>query len=501
MTASAMSDRFRRAIQSDDLTTAKRIFDRMTTQSEVASGSSSHGNNIKFDIRNQASQPNSIHDLSSSHSFGHTYGQNHHYHQGNDANSMHSTEALGNCLALSAAQFNTAKQSRVRERNRESVRIKSSLAIAVENGASIELIQWLLEMGHERGDFSRDIRGCTAVSLAAQNNRTDVIEACCIDAVAHAATLHHQRSLMYYGFRNNMNAYYEDGDDELEGDDRNSNASAEGDRSEGDLSPALTLVTAAASTPSRRPSPSPLYLARTDRIMDGKEMKEETLKADHEGDDAKSSAGGSSEMDDIVGVTITRLLDCPDELGRTALSLASMKGHEDVVRLLLELGATLDLGDFEGNRPLHYASAYNQLIVVQLLIERGCTFAAKNVLGFTAADYAWNASLKSALEAFARAQFDVQRVRIRRKGGGRNEDSPPYLRQQTQQSNGKAGNAPSQHDHTHSEKAKAAQSPSISKSLGLFPAQLPHSSPDTSLPSSPQPPSQPKLTTHLRELF
>lgn len=496
MTASAMSDRFRRAIQSDDLTTAKRIFDRMTTQSEVASGSNSHNINIKFDIRNQASQSNSLHDPSSSHSFGHTHTQHHHHHQVNDIHSMHSTEALGNCLALSATQFNTARQSRVRERNRESVRTKSSLAIAVENGASIELIQWLLEMGHERGDFSRDIRGCTAVSLAAQNNRTDVIEACCIDAVAHAATLHHQRSLMYYGFRNNMNAYYEDGDDELEGDDRNSNSSVEGD-----LSPALTLVTAAASTPSRRPSPSPLYLARTDRIMDGNEMKEETLKAENEVDDAKSSAGGSSEMDDIVGVTITRLLDCPDELGRTALSLASMKGHEDVVRLLLELGATLDLGDFEGNRPLHYASAYNQLIVVQLLIERGCSFAAKNNSGFTAADYAWNASLKSALEAFARAQFDVQRVRIRRKGGGRNENSSPYLRQQAQQSNGKVGSTPSQHDHTHTEKAKTAQSPSISKSLGLFPAQLPHSSPETSLPSTPQPPSQPKLTAHLRELF
>ncbi|MCO5589537.1 hypothetical protein L7F22_043505 [Adiantum nelumboides] len=499
MAASSMSDRFRRAIQNDDLTTAKRIYDRMLRQSEVVGGSS--GGDIKFDIRNQASQPNSIYDPSSSSSNSHGHTHIHHHHQMNDIHSMHSTEALGNCLALSAAQFNTAKQSRVRERNREAVRVKSSLAIAVENGASIELIQWILEMGHERGDFSRDIRGCTAVSLAAQSNRTDVIEACCIDAVAHAATLHHQRSLMYYGFRNNMKAYYEDGDDDLEGDDRNSNGSGEGNQSDGELSPALTLVTAAASTPSRRPSPSPLYLARTDRIMDGKEIKEDSLKAEHDLDDGKSSAGGSSEMDDIVGVTITRLLDCPDELGRTALSLASMKGHEDVVRLLLELGATLDLGDFEGNRPLHYASAYNQLIVVQLLIERGCSFATKNVLGFTAADYAWNASLKSALEAFARAQFDVQRVRIRRKGGGRNEDAPPYLRQHAPQTNSKVVNTPSQQDHTHNEKAKSVQSPSISKSLGIFPAQLPQSSPETSLPSSPQPPSQPKLTSHLRELF
>lgn len=495
-----MSDRFRRAIQDDDLMTAKRVYDRMIAQSE------SNSSHFKFDIRNQASQSNNTYDITSAYSYGHTHAHHHnhhhHHHQINEIHSMHSTEALGNCLALSAAQFNTAKQSRVRERNREAVRVKSSLAIAVENGASIELIQWLLEMGHERGDFSRDIRGCTAVSLAAQNNRTDVIEACCIDAVAHAATLHHQRSLMYYGFRNNMNAYYEDGDDEIEGIDRNSNASAEGDRSDGDLSPALTLVTAAASTPSRRPSPSPLYLARMDRIMSGKEMKEETIKTDHEIDDGKSSAGGSSEMDDIVGVTITRLLDCPDELGRTALSLASMKGHEDVVRLLLELGATLDQGDYEGNRPLHYAAAYNQLIVVQLLIERGCVFAAKNLLGFTAADYAWNTSLKSALEAFARAQFDVQRVRIRRKGGGRNEETPSHLRQQQiSQSNGKIGNPPSQSDHSHGDKAKNAHSPSVSKSVGLFPAQLPHSSPETSLPSSPQPPSQPKLASHLRELF
>ena len=45
-------------------------------------------------------------------------------------------------------------------------------------------------------------------------------------------------------------------------------------------------------------------------------------------DDEAASIGGSSEMDDIVGVTIQRLVDCPDELGRTGLALASMKGYE-----------------------------------------------------------------------------------------------------------------------------------------------------------------------------
>lgn len=50
---------------------------------------------------------------------------------------------------------------------------------------------------------------------------------------------------------------------------------------------------------------------------------------------------------------------------------------------------------------------------MQLLIERGCSFAVKNSAGFTAADFAYTHSVKAALEAFGRAQYD-NRKRQRR---------------------------------------------------------------------------------------
>lgn len=465
MASASLSDRFRRAVQSDDLPSAKRIFERATGQSESSSTS--------FDIRNQTMMPSHTSaSLYASHTHRAAGGAAYHPYSTQHARPFHSEEALGICTALSASQYNTARQSRIRERNREANRAKSSLALAVESGASMEMIQWLLNMGHEQGDFSRDTRGCTAVSLAAQYNRTDVIEACCIDAVAHAATLHHQHSLIY-GYPINLNALEDEEDEENVDDDQASG-------SDGGLSPALTLVTAAASTPSRRPSPSPISL----HITDGTSVDHSGQPKNVDGDD-KSSAGGSSELDDIVGVTIQRLLDCPDELGRTALALASMKGHEASVRLLIDLGATIDLGDYEGNRPLHYASAYNQLIVVQMLIERGCSFAVKNVLDFTAADYAWNLSLKSALEAFARAQFDVKRIRGRNNAGA-TSPAPPSTALHAVTHGGSV-----EHEPGH----KPAAFSSTSNAIGLFPATLRPT--EASLPPSPHL----KLSAQLRDIF
>ncbi|KAN0065915.1 hypothetical protein ACQY0O_001048 [Thecaphora frezii] len=98
---------------------------------------------------------------------------------------------------------------------------------------------------------------------------------------------------------------------------------------------------------------------------------------------------------------------------RTALHLACIKGHEDVARQLLDVGAPIDLADREGNTALHCASAWGHLSLVQLLIERGCVFAAQNHEGFTAADFAFTHNVKAALEAFGREQFE-SRKRTRR---------------------------------------------------------------------------------------
>ncbi|EPQ59483.1 ankyrin [Gloeophyllum trabeum ATCC 11539] len=84
------------------------------------------------------------------------------------------------------------------------------------------------------------------------------------------------------------------------------------------------------------------------------------------------------------------VLDWANSRGRTALHVASLRGNEELVRMLLDLGADYDLADNEGNTPLHYASAWGHIPIVQLLIERGCHYLARNNDGFDAADYAYS---------------------------------------------------------------------------------------------------------------
>ncbi|KAF9268104.1 ankyrin [Marasmius fiardii PR-910] len=92
--------------------------------------------------------------------------------------------------------------------------------------------------------------------------------------------------------------------------------------------------------------------------------------------------------------------------GRTALHVAALKGNEELVRMLCDLGAELNMSDNQGNTPLHYASAWGHLPVVQLLIERGCQYAAKNEEGFTPSDYAYSVLTRDALQEAARIQFE-----------------------------------------------------------------------------------------------
>ncbi|KAG9119878.1 hypothetical protein FRC07_004884 [Ceratobasidium sp. 392] len=47
------------------------------------------------------------------------------------------------------------------------------------------------------------------------------------------------------------------------------------------------------------------------------------------------------------------LLDWPNVQGMTALHQAALKGNEEFVRMLLDLGADFDLPDQQGNTPLH----------------------------------------------------------------------------------------------------------------------------------------------------
>ena len=65
-----------------------------------------------------------------------------------------------------------------------------SLVIAIKNNADVELVRWLIEMGHEREDPSVDADGNTVLHLATLYDRSDIIYAYSTYTTSHvAATL------------------------------------------------------------------------------------------------------------------------------------------------------------------------------------------------------------------------------------------------------------------------------------------------------------------------
>ncbi|KAH7916167.1 ankyrin repeat-containing domain protein [Hygrophoropsis aurantiaca] len=158
-------------------------------------------------------------------------------------------------------------------------------------------------------------------------------------------------------------------------------------------------------------------------------------------------APGPSELD-LLGASLRMarlyydrydwILDWSNVQGRTALHLAALKGNEELVRMLCDLGADFDLSDNKGNTPLHYASAWGHIPIVQLLIERGCQFAARNNEGYTASDYAYSFNTRDTLQNAARMQFETNKktrrlvfqqaaARGNEMGGGLPMDMPPLV--------------------------------------------------------------------------
>ncbi|KAH7930750.1 ankyrin [Leucogyrophana mollusca] len=160
-----------------------------------------------------------------------------------------------------------------------------------------------------------------------------------------------------------------------------------------------------------------------------------------------SYAPGPSDLD-LMGAALRMarlyydrydwILDWSNVQGRTALHLAALKGNEELVRMLCDLGADFDLSDNKGNTPLHYASAWGHIPIVHLLIERGCQFAARNNEGYTASDYAYSFSTRDTLQSSARIQFETNKktrrlvfqqaaARGNEMGGGLPIDMPPLV--------------------------------------------------------------------------
>ena len=77
-----------------------------------------------------------------------------------------------------------------------------------------------------------------------------------------------------------------------------------------------------------------------------------------------------------------------DDWSRAALHLASINGHLEIVKLLLESGANVHIKDKGDQTALHLASRNGHLEIVKLLLESGANVNIKDKNGQTALHYA-----------------------------------------------------------------------------------------------------------------
>ncbi|XP_031790708.1 E3 ubiquitin-protein ligase MIB2 isoform X3 [Piliocolobus tephrosceles] len=93
--------------------------------------------------------------------------------------------------------------------------------------------------------------------------------------------------------------------------------------------------------------------------------------------------------------------------GRTALQVAAYLGQVELVRLLLQARAGMDLPDDEGNTALHYAALGNQPEVARVLLNAGCRADAINSTQSTALHVAVQRGFLEVVRALCEHGCDV----------------------------------------------------------------------------------------------
>jgi ankyrin repeat protein len=67
-----------------------------------------------------------------------------------------------------------------------------------------------------------------------------------------------------------------------------------------------------------------------------------------------------------------------DRDGRTPLFIGVMKGHSDVINLLLSNGADVNAGDNNGETALHFAARFFQVTAAEQLLAAGASVGARD---------------------------------------------------------------------------------------------------------------------------
>jgi len=95
---------------------------------------------------------------------------------------------------------------------------------------------------------------------------------------------------------------------------------------------------------------------------------------------------------------IKNLVDFQNKDGRTPLHFAAQENDINTTRLLLSVGANLNIADFQGWTPLHIAVQNNDFEIVQLLIAAGANRFLKNLNDQVAIDFAKNDRMRLLLQ-------------------------------------------------------------------------------------------------------
>jgi ankyrin repeat protein len=97
-------------------------------------------------------------------------------------------------------------------------------------------------------------------------------------------------------------------------------------------------------------------------------------------------------------------VDARSNKGKTALHYAAANGHSEVIKTLLEGGATVDVRDRDGHTPLMLAANYGCNSCVGFLVEYGGDPNAKTLCGNTALTYAETNNHPDTLELLKKMQ-------------------------------------------------------------------------------------------------
>lgn len=103
--------------------------------------------------------------------------------------------------------------------------------------------------------------------------------------------------------------------------------------------------------------------------------------------------GREAELRELLDTATDLDLNAVDDLGCTALLLASSEGHLGAVNLLLDAGASTSRPALDGDAPLHAAARQGHDAIVERLVRAGAEVNARDADGSTPLHVAaWNAN-------------------------------------------------------------------------------------------------------------